>query len=85
MVELTQKLMILRGDWTILGPYLSLPDHELAAADMDERTLYNKISRLLKRWVDYDITNDRQKLGDILAGARSDLGFFAQQVLKKAS
>lgn len=85
VVELTQKLMSLREDWTILGAYLQLPDHEMAAADVDERTLYRKISRVLNRWINYDIANDRQKLALVLTQARSDLGRFAEEVLQKAN
>ena len=85
VVELTQKLMALRDDWPMLGPYLQLPEHELAAADVDERTLYRKISRVLRRWIDYDTANDRQKLARVLAQARDDLGCFAEEVLKKAN
>ena len=77
--------MSLREDWTMLGAYLQLPDHEMAAADVDERSLYRKISRVLNRWINYDIANDRQKLALVLTQARSDLGRFAEEVLQKAN
>ena len=69
----------------MLGTYLQLPDHEVAAADVDERTLFRKISRVLRRWIDYDIGNDRQKLASVLTLARDELGRFAEEVLQRGN
>lgn len=86
IVELTHKLMASLGDnWTMLGSYLSIPDHELVAVEVEERTLYRRVSRLLKFWVDLSDENDRKQLASILSQVRHyNLGRCAYEVLRKA-
>lgn len=67
LVELTQILMgILKHDWICLGDYLTIPEHEVAAAKVDEPTLYRKINRLLRFWSEFSEDNDRKSLVQVL-------------------
>ena len=51
----------------MLSSYLGIPDHELVATQVEERTLYRKINRLLKFWVNLSADNDRKQLASVLS------------------
>ena len=86
LVELTYKLMgVLGENWTILGSCLSVPDHELVATEVEEKTLYRRINRLLKFWVNLSEDNDRKHLASVLSQVgQYNLGQYASEVLQKA-
>ena len=86
VVELTHKLMAVLGDnWTMLGSYLNIPEHEMVAVEVEERTLYRRVSRLLKFWVNLSDENDRKQLFSILSQVKHyNLGQCAYEVLRKA-
>ncbi len=78
---MTQILMSKLGsDWIRLAPYLDFPDHERAATDDEEPTLYRRIHRMLKFWVESSENNDRKKLVSVLP---SDVVAEVSDVLKK--
>lgn len=61
--------MSMGDNWEMIGHFLQIPEHELVATKVEERTLYLRIYRLLKHWVNCSVENDRSKLARILSTA----------------
>lgn len=82
LLVLTHKLAGALGhDWKLLATPLSIPDHELAATDVEEKTLMLKVNRLLKKWVAASEENDRTKMASLLESL--NLKKYVQEALKK--
>jgi len=76
---------VLGENWTILGSCLGVPDHELVATEVEEKTLYRRVNRLLKFWVNLSEDNDRKHLASVLSQVgQYNLGQYASEVLQKA-
>ena len=67
LLVLTHKLAgALSHNWKLLATPLSIPDHELASIDVEEKTLLLKVNSLLKKWVAASAENDRTKMASLL-------------------
>ena len=81
LIEVTQKLMsAVEHDWPILATYLEIPGDVLAAIKVDEPTLYRKVNKILRYWIESDEDHDRKQLVSILPAHYGISG-----VLKKIS
>lgn len=82
LLVLTHKLAGALGhDWKLLATPLSIPDHELASTEVEEKTLLLKVNRLLKKWVNASDENDRTKMASLLGAL--NLKTYVQDSLKK--